>query len=380
MSQRRPSLDAATAAVRHAVRECLAALRPGRVLVGVSGGADSLALAAAVAHVAPRLGIGWGTLTVDHGLQAGSAAVAATAARRCAALGADPAAVERVRVTGSGGMEAAARRARLAALERARCAQGADLVLLAHTLDDQAETVLLGLARGSGPRAVGGMRPVAGRIVRPLLGLRRCVTRASCRARGIPVWDDPQNHDPRFARVRVRDRVLPLLERELGPGFAAALARTAALVGEDTALLDAMAAERAAGCAAGVLPVALVRDLPGPLATRTVKRVVEAALGRPQQRVHVEAVVRLATTWHGQGPIDLPGGRARRVGDEIRVAAATSPSRTRRARVGRVPAQPVTEEPPPHETRRHQGRSRRGPAHPRADPDPHPGARPGDRA
>ncbi|MCD7101480.1 tRNA lysidine(34) synthetase TilS [Pseudoclavibacter sp. 13-3] len=323
--ERRPSLDAATAAIRHDVRRMLQQPVPSapaglaRVLVGVSGGADSMALAAAVAHVAPRLGIEWGTLTVDHALQAGSAAVARRAQAEMPALGASFAHVRRVEVGAAGGPEAAARRARYAALEAERAATQSDLILLAHTMDDQAETVLLGLARGSGAASLQGMRPLAGRLGRPLLGLRREATRASCRAQGIGTWDDPQNHDASFARVRVRDRVLPVLERELGPGMVAALARTADLLAEDAAVLDAMAVERLEACEPGVLPAEVLRELPTALATRVVKRMLERVTGRAPARRHVLEVLRLATEWHGQGPLDVPGGRVQRAGGEVRV-------------------------------------------------------------
>lgn len=323
-TERRPSLDAATAAIRHDVRRMLQQRVPsapagvGRVLVGVSGGADSLALAAAVAHVAPRLDIAWGTLTVDHGLQQGSAAVARRTQAEMLALGASFAHVSQVEVGDAGGPEAAARRARYAALEGERVATQSDLILLAHTMDDQAETVLLGLARGSGAASLRGMRPLAGRLGRPLLGLRREATRASCRAQGIDSWDDPQNHDAAFTRVRVRDRVLPVLERELGPGIVAALARTADLLAEDAVVLDALAVDRLNACEPGALPVEMLRGLPAGLATRVVKGMLERATGRAPARRHVLETLRLATDWHGQGPLDVPGGRVWRAEGEVR--------------------------------------------------------------
>ncbi|HTN59324.1 MAG TPA: tRNA lysidine(34) synthetase TilS, partial [Protaetiibacter sp.] len=203
------------------------------VLVALSGGADSLALAAATAFEAPRAGIRAGAIVVDHGLQEGSDAVAARAAEQARTLGLEPVLVTRVEVGTAGGPEAAAREARYAAILEAVSDTGASAALLAHTLDDQAETVLLGLARGSGGASLMGMEAEAGVLRRPLLGIRRATTRQACLDEGLEPWDDPHNLDPAFARVRVRLHVLPLLESELGPGVAEALARTAELLRQD---------------------------------------------------------------------------------------------------------------------------------------------------
>jgi len=234
--------DPAVAAVRRAVRVAVAALpqpyRDAPLLVGCSGGADSTALAAAV------LALGGGAVhaaVVDHGLQDDSAERAAATAELLAGLGA-LASVHRVQVSGPGGIEAAARRARYAALQAARPHPDAP-VLLGHTLDDQAETVLLGLGRGSGARSLAGMRAWDPPWCRPLLTVRRAVTRAACVADGLPVWDDPHNTDPRFTRVRLRHEVLPLLEDVLAGGVAEALARTARQLREDGDALDALAAD-----------------------------------------------------------------------------------------------------------------------------------------
>lgn len=234
--------DAARAEVRRAVRAALAALDPAAraapPVVGCSGGADSLALLAAT--VAVRDGPVH-AVVVDHGLQDGSAERAARTAELAEELGAH-AAVHTVRVEGRGGPEAAARRARYAALRAARPDPDSP-VLLGHTLDDQAETVLLGLGRGSGARSLAGMRSWDPPWLRPLLGVRRATTRAACTELGLPVWDDPHNDDPRFTRVRLRREVLPLLEDVLAGGVAPALARTAAQLREDGDALDAAADE-----------------------------------------------------------------------------------------------------------------------------------------
>jgi tRNA(Ile)-lysidine synthase len=311
----------AVAEVRLAVRR---ALRPGEpVLVACSGGADSLALAAAVAFEAPRLGVAAAAVTVDHGLQEGSAGRADAVARALRAMGLDPVLVSRVEVTPGGGPEAAARRARYAALEQAAADTGARWTLLGHTLDDQAETVLLGLGRGSGPRSIAGMMPASGSYLRPLLGVRRATTVAACAADGLPVWDDPHNADPRYRRVRLRHEVLPLLEEVLGGGVAQALARTADLVRTDLAALDAVTA-----CLAGErlpppgapLPLAAVAELPDALRRGLLRRWLAGVPALTS--THLLAVDALLTDWHGQGPSALPGGwRVTRTAEALRLSA-----------------------------------------------------------
>jgi tRNA(Ile)-lysidine synthase len=324
------------AEIRSAVRECLTDLDPGDlVLAACSGGADSLALAAALAFVAPRQGLRAGGVTVDHGLQPGSAQRAGEVAAVLAGLGLDP--VERLGVTVAGGRpggpEAAARSARYEALESAASRTGAVAVLLGHTLDDQAETVLLGLARGSGARSLAGMASRRGRFLRPLLPVRRSATRAACAALGLRPWDDPHNADPRFARARVRHEVMPVLEAALGPGVAEALARTADLLRADADLLDTLAGAEAAQTADGTSAL-LTEGLAGlPPAIRS--RVLHAAAvtaGCPPGSLtarHVRQLEALVTGWRGQRWADLPGGvRAFRRDGRLRFtgAAAAEPA------------------------------------------------------
>ena len=301
----------AVAGVRGAVRPFLVEATP-PVLVACSGGADSLALAAAVAFEAPRAGVAAGGVTVDHGLQPGSADRAARTAQVLGRLGLDPVLVVRADVGDAGGPEAAARTARYAALSAAALVHGAH-VALGHTLDDQAETVLLGLGRGSGPRSVAGMveHRVAGGVGwwRPLLGVRRTTTRAACAAQELPVWDDPWNTDPAYTRVRVRSEVLPLLEEVLGGGVAPALARTAAQLREDLDALDGLARaeqERLAGDEG--LPAVEVAALPAALRRRVLRGWLLTGGVSDLQAVHLAAVDALLTRWRGQGRVDLPGG------------------------------------------------------------------------
>jgi len=304
------------AAVRVAVRQHLAQLGPNNcVLVACSGGADSVALAAALAFEAPRVGIRAGAVTIDHGLQAGSATRASAVVRLMAEFGLDPVESVAVEVVGSGGPEAAARAARYAALDAVAQRCGAVAVLLGHTLDDQAETVLLGLARGSGLRSIAGMSATAGendRYRRPLLGLSKATTRAACADAGLPVWDDPHNVDPSFARVRVRTSVLPVLESALGPGVAEALSRTAQLARDDADALDrwaALAHAEVAGASADGIDVADLERLPAAVRTRVLRLAAIAAgvQAGDLSAAHVGAIDALITDWHGQGAVSLPG-------------------------------------------------------------------------
>ncbi|MEZ5093212.1 tRNA lysidine(34) synthetase TilS [Nocardioides sp.] len=309
-------LHPAVAACRAGVRRALADLEPGDVvLVACSGGADSLALLAATVAEGERAGWRVVGATVDHGLQEGSAAHAERVVAQMAALGVAETVGARVQVTAEGlGPEAAAREARYAVLGEVAERFGAAAVLLGHTRDDQAETVLLGLARGSGGRALAGMRRSFDGYRRPLLDVARDDTVAACLAEGIDVWEDPHNVDPRFLRSRVRTRVLPVLEAELGPGVAAALARTADGLREDAELLDDLAASTYAGLERP-LPVADLATLP-PALRRRILRLAALEAGAPPAelfREHVLAVDALVTDWHGQRWIDLPGHvRARR--------------------------------------------------------------------
>lgn len=314
---RRAASPALTRA-RTAVRRSVADLPPGAsLLVGCSGGPDSLALAGTAGWVAARVGLSVTVLVVDHDLQPGSAEVADGAARACGALGLR-AEVVRVRVGRAGGPEAAARDARQEALRRAAADAGASAVLLGHTLDDQAETVLLRLARGSGARSLSAMAPVAGLWRRPFLALPRAeiheVAEELLAPLGLVAWADPHNASRDFARVRVRT-LLGDLGADLGPGVVGGLARSADLLRADADALDALAEE-----AAGRL---LVREgdgleascddlaaLPAAIRGRVIRRAC-LLLGSPGDglgHAHVRRVDALVTDWHGQGEIRLPGG------------------------------------------------------------------------
>jgi tRNA(Ile)-lysidine synthase len=327
------ALDPAVAAVRRAVRRALAGVSD-PVVVACSGGADSLALLTATAFEAHKKGLHVLGVTVDHGLQEGSAEHAARVVRQMAGLGADETVTVTVSVTASGqGPEAAAREARYAVLEEVAQRSGAGTVLLGHTLDDQAETVLLGLTRGSGGRSLAGMRRLfylgdeerGTCFERPLLDVTRAQTEAACRAEGIEWWDDPHNADPRFTRSRVRHRVLPVLEEELGPGVARTLARTGHQLRMDMWELDELAERtyrdvaRREGLDAGAL------ETHGPGIVSRVVRLAALDAGCPASElfaVHVDAVLPLtegAAHDHAGKQIQLPGHvTAYREGDLLR--------------------------------------------------------------
>ncbi|GAA2691543.1 tRNA lysidine(34) synthetase TilS [Streptomyces lunalinharesii] len=314
----------AVAAIRLAVRRVLhdvlnhhcAQDRHGAplVLVACSGGADSMALASALAFEAPKLGVRAGGVTIDHGLQEGSDLRAAEVALRLRALKLDPVDVVSVEVGRAGGPEAAARDARYAALDATADRHGASAVLLGHTRDDQAETVLLGLARGSGIRSLSGMAAAAGtngRYRRPFLDVDRQTARTACLIQALPVWDDPHNTDPAYTRSRLRHEGLPALEKCLGKGVVEALARTAQLSRDDADALDAWAAEAEATVVDedGTLDAAGLFGLPPAVRRRVLRRAVIAA-GSPAGSLfarHIEEVDRLITAWRGQGAINLPG-------------------------------------------------------------------------
>lgn len=311
----------AVAAIRLAVRRVLhdilndsAADAEPVVLVACSGGADSMALASALAFEAPKLGIRAGGITVDHGLQPGSDARAEDVVLRLTALGLQPVESVAVDVGRGGGPEAAARDARYAALDAAAEKHGAAAVLLGHTRDDQAETVLLGLARGSGIRSLSGMAAMSGaggRYRRPFLTLDRQTARKACLVQHLPVWDDPHNTDPAYTRSRLRHEGLPALEKALGKGVVEALARTAQLSRDDADALDTWARDAAESVrdAAGLLECAKLYALPPAVRRRILRRTAIEA-GAPAGALfarHIEEVDRLITGWRGQGEINLPG-------------------------------------------------------------------------
>ena len=354
----RPRLTPAMADVRRAVRDALALASPHArdrvhrdpscgasggwvvpddaplVLVALSGGPDSLALAAALGFEQAKCGVRAGAVIVDHGLQVGSAEVAERAAEQARAAGLNPVVVRRVSVVDTGsGPEADARAARYAAFAEVARETHATAVLIGHTLDDQAETVLLGLARGSGARSLAGMRTVSRprgestqfdlTYVRPLLGIGRSVVAQSLADQGIEPWHDPQNADPAFSRVRVRANVLPLLEAELGPGVALALARTAAQLTDDADYLDGLAREELTSRKqdSGALNVRGLGDLPGAISGRVLRLWVRQQSGVTLSMEQVSSL-NVLTHESSSRSVNIPGHEVARRGNLLVLTSA----------------------------------------------------------
>ena len=294
--------------LRSALLTNLTDLTPGdQIAVGVSGGADSVALLKAAIHVGKELTLNVHAVIIDHQLQTNSAQVANQTQALATKLGAEHVEVIKVNVktgSGSGGIEAAARNARRAAFENYAAQKNVVAVLLGHTLEDQAETVLLGLARGSGARSLSGMRMVDGLYRRPFLHLSRHLVRNT--VSDLPTYEDPHNSDSSFARVRVRNQVLPVLEKELGPGVTEALARTADMLRDDADALDSYAQMI---LAADDVSVTTLEVLPVAVRTRVLRQLAidGGVLVNDLSRDHVRSIDQLITNWKGQGPLNLPG-------------------------------------------------------------------------
>lgn len=322
------------------------------VLVACSGGRDSMALAAVSHIVCTSMGVRCGAVIVDHGLQAGSEQVASEAADRCRALGLGPVIVRNTTVQARGeGLEAAARQARYNELCTAARESGAIAVLLAHTMDDQAETVLIGLLRSRGVDALAGMPQVFTRsgvtFARPLLTLTRDETTGLCEDLGVEYWDDPTNGDAVDGelpddyplRSRVRHDLLPAIERFAGFNVTRHFAESAQLARMDKEYLDqrsdevmgeavtavdrpvssaAVSTDTPRACAAddtndsghGIgLMIGVKRIAREPEAIRL--RVIAHALsqaGVNASAAQIAAIDRLVVDWHGQGGVSLPRG------------------------------------------------------------------------
>ena len=301
----------AIVAIRNAVKPHLSQLEAGdRVLVAVSGGADSLALASAILRESEEFAITPIAVTVDHQLQTGSGDQAKKVESQLKEMGYEKVLCKKVVVTTESGLEAGARDARYQALSACAEEEKAAKVFLGHTRDDQAETVLLGLARGSGTRSLSGMAIENGIYIRPLLGITRSETVAACSEIGIEPWNDPHNGNTEFSRVRVRTEVLPIMEEKLGPGIAAALSRSAAILRDDADALDAITDREISQLDLSSLDCQHLSSLARAIRSRVLRAALYAA-GAPSGSItadHLAAVEALVTSWHGQGALSLPGG------------------------------------------------------------------------
>ena len=301
----------AIVAIRNAVKPHLARLEAGdNVLVAVSGGADSLALAFAILKESKEFAITPIAITIDHQLQSGSGAQAEKVENQLKEMGYGKVILQKVVVTTESGLEAGARDARYQALSACASQEKAAKVFLGHTRDDQAETVLLGLARGSGTRSLSGMAIENGIYIRPLLNITRDQTVAACRDVKIEPWNDPHNGNPEFSRVRVRTEVLPMMEEKIGPGIAAALSRSASILRDDADALDAIAHIEISQSDLASLDCEHLATLARAIRSRVLRAAIYAA-GAPSGSItadHLASVEALVTSWHGQGALSLPGG------------------------------------------------------------------------
>ena len=296
----------ATVALRSAVRPYLSALEAGDTfLVAVSGGADSLALAAALLVESKELALNPIAVTIDHQLQENSDQQALKVSEQLKECGYGQIIIEKVMVTLDSGLEAGARDARYAALLEIAQKEKAVKVFLGHTRDDQAETVLLGLARGSGARSLSGMAIENGIYVRPFLAITRAETEAACREWNLDFWNDPHNLNTEFTRVKVRREVIPYLAEHLDPGISRALVRSAALLRDDADALDQWADREF-----GDLDCDRLAALPRAIRTRIIRRAALEAGAIPGQLTfeQVGAIDALISAWRGQGAVSLAGG------------------------------------------------------------------------
>ena len=297
--------------LRKAVRFWFEKLEPNsKVCIGVSGGADSLALAAASKLESNNFSINLVAVIVDHGLQANSAEIAEFAKQQLIKLGYQDIFVGRASVQITDGLEASARRARYKVFQQAIETYGPNTFLLGHTKNDQAEGVLLGLARGSGTKSLSGMQEVSGIFVRPLLGIDRATTEIACHESNIEYWVDPHNSNQEFTRVRVRENILPLLENEIGPGIIDALARSAKILREDATALDEWAESVFRQVESTDIEISLLADLPVAVRSRVLRMAIYAA-GAPAGSIsaaHLEPIEAFVSDWRGQGHTSLPGG------------------------------------------------------------------------
>jgi tRNA(Ile)-lysidine synthase len=311
------------AAVDRALAAAGMPARGATIVVGLSGGADSVALTDALAALRRRRGFRVVAAHLDHALRPGSADDATFCATLCETLDvplrAGTADVRRRAGREKGGLEQAARRERYSFLRRVRDDEGADLVAVAHTEDDQAETLLLRLLRGAGASGLAGMRLRSGDLVRPLLGVSRRQVLEHLRERGLPWREDPSNADAAHRRNRVRHELIPYLEERFNPAVRATLARTAALLADEAAHLQAQAESLLGQIAAQDGGALVLRRRPlaeAPVAVaRVAVRLALAATGGLAgiDRGHVDRLLRLASARAPSGRrLPLPGGREAR--------------------------------------------------------------------
>ena len=299
------------------------------VLVGCSGGADSLALVWTTLVVGKRLELKVGAIIVDHQLIPESNDVALNAKKQCEELGIQEVIIKKVNVEHNHeGLEAAARIARYEAFENVLHETNAQAILLAHTQDDQAETVLMRLTRGSGAKSLSGMAQVSGKYLRPFLHLRKKLVHDSLDLIGLKAWQDPANTDHQFLRVKVRHELMPKIVEVLGESAISSLDKTSQLLRLDNQALEELAQQffkSQKDVKTNGLEISELEKLPEAIRTR-VLRIFAIASGvhpGPFSFEHIEAIDALVKNWHGQGNVDLPGFiQATRVNGSLRFVAS----------------------------------------------------------
>ncbi len=300
--------------LQNAVQNLLKDLDPGDlVLVGCSGGADSLALVWTTSVVGKRLELKTGAVIVDHQLIPESNDVAQNAKKQCEELGIEKVIIKKVEVNQTNeGLEAAARIARYEAFENVLHETNAKVILLAHTQDDQAETVLMRLTRGSGAKSLSGMSAISGKYLRPFLHLRKKIVHDSLDLIGMKAWQDPANFDNQYLRVKVRQELMPKLIEVLGEVAISSLDKTSQLLRLDNQALDELAqqfVDAQDDVKKNGLKVKELENLPEAIRTRVLKicAVASGVHPGPFSFEHIEAIDALVKNWHGQGNVDLPG-------------------------------------------------------------------------
>lgn len=290
------------------------------ILVGCSGGADSIALAWSASVVCKRLNLNLGVVIVDHQLIAESNQVAENTKKQCAEFGINQIIVKKIKVVlENEGLEAAARKARYKAFEEVIKDTNAKALMLAHTQDDQAETMLMRLTRGSGAKSLSAMSEVSGKYLRPFLHVRKFEIKDALEKEDIKYWNDPANSNSDFLRVKVRNELIPKLIEVLGDSVVEALDRTSMLLKNDNDILDQIALDHYQENRQ--LLISKLEDLPSAIRTRVIKlAALDAGVNPgPFSFEHIEAIDALVTNWHGQSHIDLPGFvQASRVNETIR--------------------------------------------------------------
>ncbi|MGA0083315.1 MAG: tRNA lysidine(34) synthetase TilS [Candidatus Nanopelagicales bacterium] len=316
--------------LQNAVNNLLKDFEPAdNILVACSGGADSLALAWTSQVVTKRIGLNLIAVIIDHQLIKESSQVAQDAKKKCEDFGIEKVVIKQIEVKDDNdGLEAAARKARYEAFEESVNEFNAKAVLLAHTQDDQAETMLMRLTRGSGAKSLSAMKEVSGKYLRPFLHIRKQVLVDALEKENISYWQDPANTNYKFLRAKVRHELMPKLIEVLGDSAIDSLDRTSGLLKEDNEALESIALESYEKLNKE-LKVQELEKLPTAIRKRVIKI---AALNSgvtpgPFSFEHIEAIDALVTNWHGQGNVDLPGFiQASRVDQTIRFISSRKTS------------------------------------------------------